>query len=60
LVCKIGKIEEISWSKNIKIMDVRKGLLDGEYLRKRVIEEYGFEKFRQKVKRLLKKSLIGA
>ncbi|MBT9175322.1 MAG: hypothetical protein DDT22_00997 [candidate division WS2 bacterium] len=26
MVCKIGKIEEISWPKNIKIVDVRKGL----------------------------------
>lgn len=35
----------------IKILkgNIAKGLLDGEYLRRRVIEEYGFERFKTKL-----------
>jgi glycosyltransferase involved in cell wall biosynthesis len=41
----------------IKVLkrEVDKRLFDGEYLRKRVIEEYGFDKFKERVRLLMGK-----
>jgi len=40
---------------NVLKGEIDKRLLDGEYLRQRVIEEYGFKRFKQKLKMVIEK-----